>query len=180
MTQPTRRTAAARQGAYFQKTAGEESWTTPRYVTRALGSFDLDPCACATQPWSHARRSIKPPRDGLSSPWRGRVWLNPPYGNKWPAWVARLADHGGGVALISARPETVGMQDHVFARADAVLFLDKRVVFHYPDGSTYGAVAPSLLVAYGRRNAEALHDSGLGGALVRRFKILPRTVDGRS
>jgi hypothetical protein len=53
---------------------------TPRFVIDALGPFDLDPCPPKERPWDTARRHFTEADDGLSRPWKGRVWLNPPYG----------------------------------------------------------------------------------------------------
>ena len=36
-------------------------WITPKYIIDALGPFDLDPCASASQPWSCAVLSYSPP-----------------------------------------------------------------------------------------------------------------------
>src|SRR5206468_3003594 len=76
---------------------------TPPHVLAALGgadSFDLDPCAAPLpRPWPTARRMISLPDNGLMVRWSGRVFLNPPYtGNEIGRWLARLAEHGEGVA----------------------------------------------------------------------------------
>lgn len=58
--------------------------------------------------------------------------------------------------------------DHVWDRADAVLFLRGRLHFHHVDGTraTANAGAPSVLVAYGQNNVAALAHSGIAGRLV--------------
>ncbi len=61
-----------------------------------LGSFDLDPASC-----EEAQRNVRATTfysledNGLSRPWRGRVWLNPPYGktngrSNQEIWAQRL------------------------------------------------------------------------------------------
>lgn len=87
-------------------TGESNSWLTPPEIIAALGTFDLDPCACVGQPWSTAETHLYPRDDGLSAPWVGRVWLNPPYGPATARWLQRLARHGDGIALIFARTET--------------------------------------------------------------------------
>ena len=78
-----------------------DDWYTPPLVFDALGiTFDLDPCAPpGGVPWIPAPRWFTESDDGLSQPWRGRVWLNPPYSSPAP-WLEKFVDHGDGVALI--------------------------------------------------------------------------------
>jgi len=144
------------------------TWLTPPEILKALGDFDLDPCACKEpRPWPTAKRHISWPDDGLYAEWKGRVWCNPPYGPHTGHWMKRLADHGTGTALIFARTETDVWQKHVWPRATAILFLRGRVRFHRPDGSRGDAAsAPSALVAFGEADARALAASGLAGKLV--------------
>jgi hypothetical protein len=97
---------------------------TPPHVLAALGgadSFDLDPCAAPLpRPWPTARRMISLPDNGLMVRWSGRVFLNPPYtGNEIGRWLARLAEHGEGVALINATTETEAFQRFVWERRAA-------------------------------------------------------------
>ncbi len=146
---------------------GTNEWLTPPAILDALRPFDLDPCAPVNRPWDTAEHHYTIEDDGLSLPWEGRVWLNPPYGNETGKWLARLADHGNGIALIYARTETKTFFDHVWSRADALLFLEGRLTFHRPDGSIGpNPGAASVLVAYGAANVWALSESNLPGAIV--------------
>ncbi len=151
-----------------------ETWLTPPAIVRTLGPFDLDPCAAPEpRPWPTALRHIAWPEDGLFEEWTDRVWLNPPYGPKTGVWLARLANHGYGTALIFARTETKDWHKHVWPRATAILFLAGRLHFHFPDGrrAEANSGAPSALVAYGNLDADRLRmaqESGyLTGHLVR-------------
>lgn len=151
--------------------ARTDRWKTPLAIVRALGVFDLDPAGAPGHPTARDVWTPEEHGDGLAMPWHGRVWLNPPYGRTMIDWVARLADHGQGTALLYARTETALFQDHVFPRARALLFLRRRVVFIPPDGreaaGNRGAgTAPSVLVAYGDRDAAALRSCGLAGRVV--------------
>lgn len=146
----------------------KDEWLTPPDLLAKLGAFDLDPCAPVTPPWRTAAQSFNVHDDGLSKPWHGRVWMNPPYGRETGKWLGRLADHGNGMALIFARTETEMFFEHVWSRAHAVLFLRGRLTFHHVDGRKAAANggAPSVLVAYGAANVECLKGLAAMGAFV--------------
>jgi len=156
--------AAADGGGY-----NNETWLTPPGILAALGRFDLDPCAAPSpRPWPTAARHIELPEDGLQAAWSGRVWCNPPYGVEAARWLDRLAAHGDGIALVFARTETAMFHDHVWPRAHGLLFLRGRIAFCDRAGkpATANAGAPSVLIAYGKANAETLSACGLAGYFV--------------
>ena len=156
-------------GSHQSARAISTTWLTPPHIVEALGPFDLDPCAAPSpRPWPTATRHIELPEDGLAAPWKGRVWLNPPCSFEAWKWLARLAGHGFGTALIFARTETEGFVREVWNRADGVLFLHGRLYFHRPDGTRAAANsgAPSCLVAYGEHDAERLMTCTLPGTYV--------------
>lgn len=151
-----------------------DEWLTPPEIINALGPFDLDPATPRTMPWQTATRRYTIDDDGLTQPWDGRVWLNPPYGRESWRWVERLADHGNGIALLFARTDTEWFTDTVWSRSSGLLFLRGRIRFHCVNGEQIkrarpggaGAGAPSVLVAFGWQNGVALERSGLAGVLV--------------
>ena len=146
-----------------------DTWLTPPEILRALGPFDLDPCAAPDpRPWPTAARHIARPDDGLSAAWEGRVFVNPPYGPQTGRWLGKLACHGRGTALVFARTETTWFAETVWARASGALFLHGRLTFCRPDGrpGRENAGAPSVLVAYGDDDAAALSGCGLPGTFV--------------
>ena len=153
-------------GSHQSAASGSDVWLTPPWLLERLGPFDLDPCAAPLpRPWPTATRHIALPDDGLSAIWEGRVWCNAPYSGIG-RWLGRLAAHGHGTALIFARTETALFTRYVWQEATAVLFLTGRVTFCRPSGrpGTGNAGAPSVLVAYGQADADALRDSGIPGA----------------
>ncbi len=143
-------------------------WLTPPSLLSALGEFDLDPCAATDRPWDTAKLHYTKEDDGLAQDWRGRVWLNPPYGPGMDKWLKRLAEHpDGGIALIFARTETKTFFEWVWERADALLFIRGRLKFHKPNGElALSANSPSVLIAYGKQEVEVLRNCGIVGKLV--------------
>jgi hypothetical protein len=158
--------AVKRQGTGGHQSARMESdvWLTPPFILHALGAFDLDPCAPADRPWDMAARHFTRKDNGLVQPWCGRVWCNPPYGREVDRWLRRLRQHGDGIALIFARTETEYFFDEIWPHADALLFIEGRLHFHKPDGrrAKTNAGAPSVLIAYGPRNCDALRAASEG------------------
>ena len=148
--------------------AGKDEWLTPPWLIKSLGLFDLDPCSPIVRPWDTAINHYSVEDDGLSSPWFGRVFCNPPYGDQARKWLLKCAEHGNCIALTFARTETKMFFDSVWDRADAVLFIKGRLRFYHVDG-TQGdsAGAPSVLIAYGESNAEILKNSGIEGKFLR-------------
>lgn len=145
-----------------------DEWLTPPEIVQALGPFDLDPCAPVVRPWPTAAQHFTIEDDGLSQPWKGRVWLNPPYSTQARAWLRKLAEHGDGIALTFARTETSWFVETIWEKADALLFIAGRIYFHRVDGTRAAANsgAPSVLAAYGRQNVAALYASGISGYIV--------------
>lgn len=78
--------------------------------------FDLD--VCATPENAKCKRYYTPEMDGLSQPWEGVCWCNPPYGREIGAWVrkARLASDAGNtvVMLLPARTDTRWFHDYIY------------------------------------------------------------------
>lgn len=129
---------------------GREEWLTPPELIKALGNFDLDPCAPIKRPWPTAKNHYTIEDNGLIKPWHGLVWCNPPYGPKTGHWLARCAEHDNCIALVFARTETRAFQDFVWPKASGLLFIYGRVSFYNITGQRPGkAGAPSVLIAYG-------------------------------
>ena len=139
----------------------KDEWLTPPEIIKALGVFNLDPCAPINRPWDTAEKHYTVADNGLMKPWHGRVWLNPPYGRETGIWLNRLVAHGNGVALIFARTETQMFFDHVWNYADGVFFFEGRLHFHHVDGrrAVANSGAPSCLIAYGANNLHAIMDA---------------------
>lgn len=139
---------------------GKEEWLTDPKIIKRLGHFDLDPCAPIDRirPWPTATTHYSINDDGLSQPWFGMVWMNPPYGRKTAQWTSRMALHGEGIALIYARTETEYWFPHIWKYAKSFYWFKGRLQFYNVDGTpaTNKAPAPSVLVAYGQDADERL------------------------
>jgi phage N-6-adenine-methyltransferase len=98
-------------GAYRN---GITEWPTPQWLVDQLakefGPFDLDPASTTEN--AKAPAYYTPANDGLSLPWHGRVFCNPPYGKyDTPAWLAkarREVDCGNAVRVVCLVPARVG------------------------------------------------------------------------
>lgn len=74
----------ARQPISHRPDYESDEWYTPPEIIQAarkvMGSIDLDPASCFTaQQTVQATHYFDKERDGLREPWRGNVWLNPPF-----------------------------------------------------------------------------------------------------
>ncbi len=149
-----------------------DSWITPEFIIDALGPFDLDPCAAPNQPWPCAANSYSEYASGLEHSWGPenfwRIYCNPPYGPKTAKWLERCAAHGNAIALVFARTETSWFFSEIWNKADALLFLEGRLTFYHEDGKKAKANSggPSVLVAYGKQNAQRLMTTNLRGKFV--------------
>jgi hypothetical protein len=117
-----------------------DHWYTPAWVFDGLAIvFDLDVAApVETLDWLPARQRYTVADDGLSMPWHGTVWCNPPYSAP-TAWCYRWAEHGNGCILLRADLSTRGP----FAAMSAATSLyvpPKRLQFVNGHGGETGAV----------------------------------------
>lgn len=143
-----------------------DEWYTPAWIFEKLGvTFDLDPCNAAVNNPAFNWCAERYVAEGLDRPWRGSVWLNPPFGgrNGIRPWLEKMATHDNGIAIVPNRTATDWFQD--FARhAGGLLLIHGKVKFIRPDGTEgrspgYG----NVLIAYGRKMAHALYDSEIRG-----------------
>jgi len=83
-----------------------DDWYTPHEIFTCLGlTFDLDPCSPGQERCGvPARHVYTKADDGLSQPWHGLVFMNPPFGGRrgHVPWLVRFLEHGNGVAIVRA------------------------------------------------------------------------------
>lgn len=102
--------------------------------------------------------------DGLSFPWHGLCFVNPPFGgrNGHVPWLRKFLGHGNGVAVVRAYTSSGWFHDHV-RRFETMLFPRGKTKFVRPDGSIGKAPGHGIvLVGMGTVVNDALRSSGLG------------------
>jgi DNA N-6-adenine-methyltransferase (Dam) len=135
-------------------------WYTPPWLIErvrvTLGSIRLDPASHPIpQAWIQAEQYFTHDDDGLSRPWFGNVFLNPPYNGSSAQWTAKLISEyqsgrvEQGVLLVSSKLGYAWYEK--LWSAYPVCCLRERVRFVSPDGQTNGqAKCGSTLVYLGQ------------------------------
>lgn len=145
-----------------------QDWRTPRDLHEAIkrrwriAEYDLDAAASAEN--ALASKFYSEADDGLSKPWNGLVWCNPPYGRAVGKWVKKALEESKRDEcllvhmLINARPDTSWWHDYV-TQASEIIFLRGRVKFlHGLTGKPVaGSTAPSAVIAFGEEWARTLN-----------------------
>ena len=131
-------------------------WETPQYLFDKLDSefyFDADVCALPDN--AKCKKYYTPEQDGLSQPWTGVCWCNPPYGREIGKWVEKAynsaKDGALVVMLLPARVDTRWFHDYIYNKAE-VRFIRGRLKFGKSKNS---APFPSMIVVF-RPNVERL------------------------
>lgn len=130
-------------------------WYTPKdiidRVIWVMGGIDLDPCSNSHDaPNVPAAMVFTREDDGLSRPWQGRVYMNPPYGREigeWTGYLKKQYEAGSvtqAIALLPSRTDTEWFRE---LRDYPRCFIWGRLKF---SGSENGAPFPSMLVYFGR------------------------------
>lgn len=126
-------------------------WETPSktmdYIRNNWGPFDLDPC-CEKRT---AKASTFYTEGGLQKKWFGRVFMNPPYGDKnLMLWMGKaFRESTQGVKVICLVPAQTGSRwFHKWAIRGKIHFLKGKVYFLL-DGKKIGApILHSIVVEF--------------------------------
>lgn len=121
--------------------SGCNEWYTPeRYLDlsrEVLGEIDLDPASCVfANETVKAQLFYSENDDGLTKPWHGRVWMNPPYSSELvPKFTEKFVDEyndgniAEGIVLVNNATETAWFTNMVNA-ASAVCFPRGRIRYY--------------------------------------------------
>ena len=118
-----------------------EDWATPKWLYDQLDNefhFTLDPCP------------LHPNFNGLSIPWIGNIFVNPPYSQvkRWLIKASKELESKNAdviVFLVFANTDTGWFHDYILGKAE-IRFLRGRIKF--VGRSNNGAMRPSMLAIF--------------------------------
>jgi DNA N-6-adenine-methyltransferase (Dam) len=179
-----------KQSTRLMVSAESNEWYTPRnYVEAArkvLGEIELDPASCesANKKVVKATKFYTEEDDGLKQNWYGKVFLNPPYGDVGPQFVARLVkEYEAGnvdeaILLLNSHVTDSKWFQPLF---DYILcFTDHRSKFwneENPEGTSTSPTHGSVFVYFGK-NSKVFekHFKQFGAVLQRYIPRAPQQV----
>lgn len=132
-----------------------DEWETPAWLINLIieefGPITLDPCC--TRENIKGSYGFTKQKDGLSQPWSGLTYVNPPYSEvgKWAkkSYEEALAGNAMVLFLCAARTDTRWWWD--YARKGEVRFINGRLRFSYEGQPTnVSAPFPSALIVFRR------------------------------
>jgi hypothetical protein len=136
-----------------------DEWYTPKSVFDQLKiTFDLDVCApkggTGLVP---ASKNYCLEDNGLTSQWKGRVWMNPPYSKPSP-WIDKWLEHNNGIALLPMAKSR--WFNNLMETNAKFTLLPSNFKFVSPEGKFISLMMGSMLWAVGEENIQALKNVG--------------------
>jgi hypothetical protein len=163
----------------------ETPWSLVRWAERSImgHTFTLDACA-KDQNAAKAPTWIPPEVDGLSTPWTGRVYCNPPYGREQIRWIERAHEQSKDgadfvVMLLPARTDTRVFHRVIAPNAEVIL-LAGRVRFELDGVPQDAAPFPSMLAVFSRYRRAGIFVADVGNALVTGERVARGVGVGRT
>ena len=146
---------------------------------KVMGAIDVDPASC-----ERANKTIKATKffsektNGLRQQWRGRIFLNPPFGHEWRAWAVKLmAEIAAGrtkQAFLVAPGAVLWVLAAPWFRPllRGSLFLpNERIEYHNPRSDTWQDVClGSFCVYYGPQQTRFAKVFGSKGTILRQHR----------
>lgn len=136
-----------------------DDWTTPDDFFKKLDekyNFTLDPCASDDN--HKCKKYYTKEDDGLSKPWSGTVFMNPPYGREIKLWMEKAYNESlkgtTVVCLVPARTDTAWWHD--YAMKGDIEFIRGRLKF---GNSKNSAPFPSAVIVFNGKLVEAANDN---------------------
>jgi phage N-6-adenine-methyltransferase len=142
-----------------QESNSSDDYYTPKWLFDALGiEFDLDVACPAEGPiYTPCKAYYTQETNGLASPWRGNVYMNPPYSNP-SLWVHKFIEHEHGIALL---PFAKSKWCQSLWNSAASMVYVRAITFERSDMNVISQAPFSLgLWAFGEKNVEALAKIG--------------------
>lgn len=143
--------ARLQRGMFTSATA---EWGTPvEFFAQLHDEFRFTLDVCATPNNAKVPAFYSEAQDGLSRPWHGVCWMNPPYGRHIGTWIEkayRSSREGATVVcLIPVRSDTAYWHEFVM-RADEIRLVRGRLNFDGDKGSpgSHNAPFPCAVVVF--------------------------------
>jgi hypothetical protein len=132
---------------------------TPPHIFQTLRlQFDVDVAAPpGGVEWIPAKRFFTEADDGLTQPWKGRVWMNPPFSDP-SQWVNKFVAHGNGVGLIHVSKSR--WFRNLWDSACSIVFPEPHLKF-VKFGKPHGIFMPIVVIAAGKVCEKAIARLGV-------------------
>lgn len=161
--------------------SGNEEWYTPTEYTEAardvMGSIDLDPASCdVANKFVKAEKFYTAEDNGITLPWHGNIWLNPPYAQPTIALFAEAAtrkfeakEYQQACVLVNNATETTWFQ-RMLERASAICFPKSRIKYLNRNGEPSGQPLQGQAILYFGPNPQFFADAFSSFGKVLRIK----------
>lgn len=136
-----------------------DQWPTPQYFFDryyATYKFNFDVCSSPQNAKCKNYYTVKD--DGLKKQWKGRCWMNPPYGREIGKWVKKAYESSKSgatvVCLLPARTDTKWFHD--YCTKGEIEFIRGRLKLGNAKNS---APFPSMVVVFSKTMGQHIKES---------------------
>lgn len=173
-----RKREASKNTAAVTQSLTNEWYTPAEYIKSArwvLGGIDLDPASCEdANQVVQAARFYSEADPGLGHEWKGRVWLNPPYGRLAGEFVINLArEYDAGHVTAAVTLVNAHCTDTTWFRPlwdHTLCFTYGRLNFGAGTAARSGSTHGSVFAYLGPDQDAFAAEFAQYGAIVRRFR----------